>query len=54
MGSINFAAPFQFLRSIAAPQLVADPNYLWVRQKSDGQVVSVLPGDFDPQKHDKL
>jgi hypothetical protein len=37
-----------------APQLVADPNYIWVRRKSDGQVVSILPGDFDPKKHDQL
>jgi hypothetical protein len=37
-----------------APELVPDPNYLWVRRKSDGQVVSVLPWDFDPKQHDKL
>jgi hypothetical protein len=36
------------------PALVPDPNYIWVRKKSDGQVVSILPGDFDREKHDKL
>jgi len=36
-----------------APQLVADPSYIWVRRKSDGQVVSIVPGDFDPKKYDQ-
>jgi hypothetical protein len=78
MGSINFAAPFQLLRSIgAAATQLRSSTTCWARwrrcnrcrsrlnswririisgcaKKSDGQVVSVLPGDFDPKKHDKL
>jgi hypothetical protein len=55
------AQPYDILGALAQmgpmpqqPQLVADPNYLWVRRKSDGQVVSVVPDDFDPKKFDKL
>jgi len=35
-------------------QLMRDPNYICVRRKSDGQVVSDVPGDFDPKQYDKL
>jgi hypothetical protein len=56
----QYPQPYGLLGALAqmqpmppAPELVADPSYIWVRRRSDGQVVSILPGDFDPKKYDK-
>jgi hypothetical protein len=56
----QYPQPYDLLGALArmqpmppAPQLMADPSYIWVRRRSDGQVVSILPGDFDPKKYDQ-